>query len=130
MRTEPGTSSAMSAIWVRANSTSSRTGAGNRNGSCCRPSAAIVPSRIRRHATDGATLRAANRPTACLTITVSTPAPSRSRASAASAWSPLTSATGTPYVPANAALSASSPTGRPPIRASCTPSVYVWSMTA
>ena len=96
------------------------SGAASRNGAWARPSAAVAPSRMSRHATAGATLRAANRPTACFTITVSTAAPSSSRASAASAWSPLTSATGTSKVPASAALIASSPTGRPLSRASCT----------
>jgi hypothetical protein len=75
----------MSAIRVTMKSTSSRIGESNWNGACSFRSAAAAPARIRWHATEGATLLAANRPTACFTTTVSTSGPSNSFASSASA---------------------------------------------
>src|SRR6266566_405136 len=74
--------------------------------------AALLRLRLRDSAAS-ATLFAAWRLTASFTMTVPTPWPSRSFASAATAESPLTRATGTPCTPARAALSPSSPTGFP-----------------
>lgn len=98
---------------VIAKSTSSVTGARSVNGACLRWRARGTSSRIMRHATAGATLFAAWRLTASFTITVATPSPSRSFASAARAESPLTRATGTPCTPASPALRPSSPAGFP-----------------
>ena len=85
VRIDPGTSSAMSAIWVsgevhlepdrRIELERPVRPRQRRGGSCADPAARSAGER----------LRAANRPTACFTTTVSTASPSSSRASAASA---------------------------------------------
>src|SRR5439155_6394800 len=131
-RCTPGARAHRSAALVLAMSASRAKGGSTTNGgrSFAASTASAAALRIRSLATVGCTLWATFRPNASFTATVRTPA-SRFSASAQVLSSPVTSPTGTPWVPAYAALRSVSDHGSPLIRTSYKRRPeYVWSSTA